>query len=438
MRTWPTGRARTEGFDVNSPRTRLPAVDEANLTLDHVGQVNVFLVAGLLGSGGFVGPDGVADMTALRRALHARVKMLRPLCRIAVGTRRRHSWVDVSPDLDHHVRLISPVSGLSGLERLCADLMNAPLAMDRPLWELLIVPGATTSGVGMVLRIHHAIADGVAAVGIARQLFEEDARSSTASEHDRGVRRRRITDTRRKRGRFGVGLHRILVTLGNHDVGPTALLGTRSVVHGVQFLDVGLGGLDSHGRPFGATVNDALLCAVAGGYRAILPALQEPIPPWLPVSVPVALKRREGSANQVGVMLVRLPVGERDPDRRLELIADQTRREKPQARAQGTLELMRSPIGARIMDRVGRRQHVVAGCVTNVPGPRSRLRLCGAPVTAIWPVAVLAANVRSGVAAVSYDGRLWCAVHFDAANIPGPAFAAGMANDFTRLSAGGA
>ncbi|WP_286166902.1 hypothetical protein [Arthrobacter sp. AQ5-05] len=32
----------------------LPAVDEANLVLDHVGQVNVFLIAGLVAPGGFV------------------------------------------------------------------------------------------------------------------------------------------------------------------------------------------------------------------------------------------------------------------------------------------------------------------------------------------------------------------------------------------------
>jgi hypothetical protein len=202
----------------------------------------------------------------------------------------------------------------------------------------------------------------------------------------------------------------------------------------VRFLDVDLGSLRSHAIALGGTVNDALLDAVAAGYRAALTALGEPIPQSLPVSVPVALTRRESSANQVGVMLVRLPVHETDADERLRLIAGQTRREKPRARQQGTLELMRGPVGARIMDVVGRRQRVVAGFVTNVPGPSGTLRLCGAPVAAIWPVAVLAANVRSGVAALSYDGRLWCGIHFDAASIPGAAFAEGMAEELLRLT----
>jgi hypothetical protein len=230
-------------------------------------------------------------------------------------------------------------------------------------------------------------------------------------------------------------VHRIIVTLSNHDVGPTVLLGRRSAVHGVQFLSADLAALESRVRPLGATVNDALLCAVAAGYRATLRAVGESIPEWLPVSVPVALERRGTSANQVGVMLVRLPLTDLDPARRLQLIAEQTRREKSQAREQGTLELMRGPVGARILDRVGRRQRLVAGFVTNVPGPSGLLSLCGSPVGAIWPVAVLAANVRSGVAAVSYAGRLWCAPHFDAANINGSIFAEAMAREFGALIA---
>lgn len=41
---------------------RLAPADEANLVLDHSGQVNVFLVVGLLAHGGFIGDDGVLDL----------------------------------------------------------------------------------------------------------------------------------------------------------------------------------------------------------------------------------------------------------------------------------------------------------------------------------------------------------------------------------------
>ncbi|WP_246084675.1 WS/DGAT domain-containing protein [Pseudarthrobacter phenanthrenivorans] len=132
-------------------------------------------------------------------------------------------------------------------------------------------------------------------------------------------------------------------------------------------------------------------------------------------------------------MLVRLPLGEPDPAERLRLIAEQTRVEKPQARDQGTLEFMRGPVGARIMDRLGRRQHLVGGFVTNVPGPEGTFRLAGAPVVALWPVAVLAGNVRLGVAAVSYAGNLCCGIHFDASSVPGDVFAQAMGEELARL-----
>ena len=87
------------------------------------------------------------------------------------------------------------------------------------------------------------------------------------------------------------------------------------------------------------------------------------------------------------------------------------------------------------LHRVGRRQHLVAGFVTNVPGQVDVFRLAGAPVVAIWPVAVLAANVRLGVAAVSYAGRLRCGVHFDAENVSGETFALAMGEELSGLVA---
>ena len=414
--------------------TRLAAVDEANFVLDHVGQVNVFLVAGLLAPGGFIGADGAPDMARVRGSLRERVAGLPALCRTALRLRRRHYWVDTAPDLEHHIRLVEPVDGLAGLQRKCAALMSQPLPLDRPLWEILVVPGATASTAGVVLRIHHALADGMAAVAIVQRLFDSgeppEAPENTAGPGPTAAQRH---DLRHSLRRLAVGLHRIRETLQNRGVSPTVLLGQRDPNRGVAFLRTDIGALESRVRPRGATVNDALLAGVSSGFRAALRAAGEPTPARLPVSVPVALRRRGTAGNQVGVMLVQLPTGEPDPDERLRLIAAQTREEKRQAREQGTLEFMRGPIGARVMDRVARRQHLVAGFVTNVPGPKESLRLAGAPVTAIWPVAVLAGNVRLGVAAVSYDGRLCCGIHFDAANVPGAAFAHAMAEEMARL-----
>jgi diacylglycerol O-acyltransferase / wax synthase len=377
---------------------------------------------------------------------------------VAVPRGRRHRWAEAGPDVEHHVRLVDPVEGRAGLERLCGELMCRPLDRDRPLWEVMLVPGAAPGRIAAVLRIHHAVADGMAAVGIVHDLFDPSPPgATTAARPETGTgpeaRARTVTQAgsetgaqtgagprpavgrvtaipppqarylRRTLGRTRFGLERMRATLLARGVAPTVLLGERGPRRAVVFLDADLAGLAAWARPSGATVNDSLLAAVASGYRAALTAAGETVPAWLPVSVPVALARRGSSANQVGVMLVRLPLREERAAERLRLVAEQTRVEKVRARDQGTLELMRGPLGARIMDRAARRQHLVAGFVTDVPGPSRALALAGAPVTAVWPVAVLAANVRLGVAAVSYAGRLYCGVHFDADHVPGMAFA---------------
>ncbi|MFT4468731.1 wax ester/triacylglycerol synthase domain-containing protein [Arthrobacter sulfonylureivorans] len=415
---------------------RLAAVDEANLVLDHAGQVNVFLVAGLMMPGGFVASDGSPDLRALRACLLERIKTLPQLRMIPVPTGRRHRWVEVQPDLDYHIRLVGAVDGLTGLERTCGELMNVPMGLERPLWEILVVPGAAAGALGIVLRIHHAVADGMAAAAIVQRLFDPAEALSTASYMPliRPTAKAGRRHVRHELARLRYGLRRTRMTVSGREVGPTVLLGALSPHRGVVFLDVDLAALEAHVRPLGATVNDGLLAAVSAGYRAMLFAAGERIPARLPVSVPVALQRHGTAGNQVGVMLVRLPLGEIDPDVRVRVLAGQTREEKVLAREQGTLEFMRGPVGARIMDRIGRRQHLVAGFVTNVPGRTDIFRLAGAPVVAIWPLAVLAANVRLGVAAVSYGGRLRCGIHFDADNVPGRIFAAAMGDELARLA----
>lgn len=420
---------------VRSPRkhrhSRLAPVDEANLVLDQPGQVNVFLVAGLLAPGGFVGPDGRPDLAVLRSILADRIPDIPSLRMIPVRAGRAHRWQDAGPDLDRHVRLTDPVDSVQGLERLCGDLMTVPMSLERPLWELLIVPGASSGRLGVVLRIHHAIADGMAAVEIVHRLFDpvDGARPPTPAA---AATVRRASAPFRRIGRVAFAIRRMWLTLRATGVAPTVLLGDRGD-RSVAFLDADLAALTARARLAGATLNDALLAAVTAGYRATLEIAGESIPTGLPISVPVALRRDGSGANRVGVMLVTLPLTERDPDARLRVIAAQTGVEKVRAREQGTLEFMRGPHGARMMNRLARHQHLVAGFVTNVPGPPAELHLAGARVTAMWPVAVVAANVRLGTAAVSYAGRLSCSVQYDSATVPGEAFVRATRAELARL-----
>jgi len=198
-------------------------------------------------------------------------------------------------------------------------------------------------------------------------------------------------------------------------VARTVLLGPIGPRRGVAFVDDDLGAVSAGAKRVGATVNDALLAAVAGGAEAALREAGQPVPPVLPASVPVALPGGHGrSGNAVGVMLARLPTGVADAADRMVRIAAVTREAKEAARDQGSFELTRSRWGSRIFARLARRQRFIALFVTNVRGPERPLAVAGAPLLRAWPVAPIQGNVRLGVAAMSYAGRLEVAVHADA------------------------
>ena len=134
-------------------RERLSASDASNVVMDSPDQVNVPLVVGVLGVGGFVSADGKADLDLLRADLGVRLveSSSSGLVRFAQRVQddgRALVWEDCRPDLTWHVRLATPVDGLDGLAGMAATLITSPLPLDRPLWELLIVPGAGAGGPG--------------------------------------------------------------------------------------------------------------------------------------------------------------------------------------------------------------------------------------------------------------------------------------------------
>ncbi|KRE23097.1 hypothetical protein ASG80_09635 [Agromyces sp. Soil535] len=420
---------------------RLTASDASNITMDSPDQVNAFLMAGVLASGGPVAPDGSVDLMALRSALAERLTAAPRLSQRVQRDGRVLVWEPVSPDLTHHVRAVDPVDGLLGLEALCARLIVTPLPFDRPLWELLIVPGVASSRAGIVLRIHHAMADGIAAVRLAQALMDPvvpvsggdaHAADTAATAPERAPARG--PSVRARLRTLASGLERT-TTMFRRRVPRTVLLGRIGPRRGVAFVDTELAALDAGADTAGATVNDALLAAVAAATTSALLARGERAPATLPVSVPVALGDRGRSGNAVGVMLVALPAHEADVARRVRRVAELTRAGKQDARSRGTFELTRTRLGAWAFIRLARHQRLIVAFVTNVPGPRHPLALAGGRLERLWPVSAIQGNVRLGVAAISYDGVLRCAVHCDADALDAEAFARALREELMRIAA---
>ncbi|MBB1516996.1 DUF1298 domain-containing protein [Tessaracoccus sp. MC1679] len=421
-------------------RERLSASDASNVVMDSPDQVNVPLVVGVLGVGGFVSAGGEADVDLLRADLAARLggSPSPGLVRFAQRVQddgRSLVWEDCRPDLTWHVRLAAPVDGLDGLAGLAATLMTSPLPLDRPLWELLIVPGAGAGGPGMILRAHHCVADGVAGVRLLQHLFGDGASPGTGPGVPAAAPAP-ATEPPQRRPRWktvATGVTRVS-SIFRATVPPTVLLGPIGPRRGVAFADIELEPLARAAKRVGATVNDALLAAVTVAAEAALRADGHPVPPVLPASVPVALPGRGASGNAVGVMLVPLATGGPDSVPRLTRIAALTRAAKAEARAQGTFELTRTRWGSRLFAWLARRQRFIALFVTNVRGPDQSLTVAGAPLERMWPVAVIQGNVRFGVAAMSYTGRLGVAVHVDARALRAPVAGRALGDELARIA----
>lgn len=417
---------------------RLSAADASNAVLDASDQVNAFLLAGILGVGGFVSGAGEPDVEMLRAAIGERIATGAAWVQSRMSRRVRAVrgvlvWEACRPDLTWHVRLVDPVDGPLGFAGLAGRLMTQPLHLDRPMWELLVVPGADPGGPGIVFRLHHSVADGVMAVALVQALF--DGASAAPPGLARGSAPP-VPVPRRRRLRTAVTGARRIAALFRASVPPTVLLGPIGPRREVAFAEVELETLAQAAKATGATVNDALLAAVAVGAEAALRAAGQPVLPVLPASVPVALPERGTSGNAVGVMMVPLATGQDDPVVRLGDIAALTRTARAEARAQGTFELTRTRWGSRAFAWLARRQRFIALFVTNVRGPAQPLRVAGAPLERAWPVAPIQGNVRLGVAAMSYAGRLAVAVHTDADAVSAAETAHAMREELTRIGAG--
>ncbi|HCU92779.1 MAG TPA: wax ester/triacylglycerol synthase family O-acyltransferase, partial [Actinobacteria bacterium] len=159
-----------------------------------------------------------------------------------------------------------------------------------------------------------------------------------------------------------------------------------------------------------ATVNDAVLAAVAGGLRQLLASRGEDIQHLMQrAMVTISLHQEQpghAEGNKPGWMMVPLPLGEPDPARRLQLIAAGTAARKHKTRPQAGSGIFRFAAGQRAWYRHFPRQRSVNLVVTNAPGPPVPLYLAGAQLLELFPMMPVMGNLTLVVAVLSYAGQL--------------------------------
>ena len=126
----------------------------------------------LLDPGGWVRIGAVREQVEPRLHLVPRFRQLLYRPRLGLGW---PLWVDAPRfDLADHIR-VHPVNAPGGQAQLlqaCQELARRRLDPARPLWELWLLPGLPDRRVGALLRLHHAVADGAAALAAFGALLD--------------------------------------------------------------------------------------------------------------------------------------------------------------------------------------------------------------------------------------------------------------------------
>jgi diacylglycerol O-acyltransferase / wax synthase len=375
-------------------------------------------------------PDLAHLMTLLlkRIAIHPRLLQVvaDPLLPLAPPRWVRARRFDLDAHL-HRVALPQP-GGKAELEAFIGDLAGQPLDFGRPLWSIYAVEGPGKRG-AIVTRIHHSLGDGQAMVRMLLTLTDEDASGwrrrpprrptprPVAPRDDRGPATRLLDNLFAlpevaRTAVDGAGTLARLTLLDADQASP--LRGPLGLLKGVSWTDpIPLTSVKDVARTFGATVNDVVVSAIAGGLGAHLRLLGVRTRGLsIRAMVPVNL-RPPGDAgmkgNQFSLVYVELPLGVQDPVDRL-------------ARVKAEMDRIKASLepaaGWLLVQGLGflppRLEAVASGfyadkaslVLTNVIGPLRPVYIAGSKIRQMTFWEPQAGGIGVGVSIYSYAGQI--------------------------------
>lgn len=443
---------------------RLTQLDRMMLGASRRWPQDIGALATLDGAGWF-DSTGRLRIEVIRNAIEARLHLV-PRFRQLIWTPRPGLggpiWVeDPGFDIREHVRE-HPLSQSADEDRLLEaieQLRRQPLDRTRPLWEMWLLTGDSDQRVGLYVRIHHSIADGMAAMATVaafldtapdtpqpppvpwtpqRRPSNRELVIDNLSRYLHSLTRAvsvilRPRETFRQAREAWPAMRELLTEQPATKTSLSRMVGSG---RRVRLIRTSLEEIKQAGRAHGATVNDVLLTVTAGGVRALLQNRGEPVADTtIRAYSPVSLRpRREGpqQGNLIAQMAVPIRVGEPDPLRRMQQVAAETTRRKARTRTSLGV-LVHNRILRRITLMAAMRQRVnVANA--SIPGPPVPLYLAGARILEVFPLIPLIADEPVGIGALSYTGNLFIGIVADSDACPDiDVLAAGVRDELRAL-----
>lgn len=374
----------------------------------------------------------------------------------------RPVWVDdPNFELTHHVRRTAvPAPGDDdALCRLVARVMSQRLDRNRPLWEYWVVEGLAGRRWALISKVHHCMVDGISGVHLYDVLFDQapDGPSTPPAqawspEPEPSTLRLTVdallelalspVEQLRLAGRAlqapQATAHRVVETARGlialagalTPAAPSSLNGPIGRQRRYAVARARLADVIGIGRQARVSVNDVVLAAISGGYRALLQQRgEEPDAHTIRSLVPVSVRATGDEGvydNRISLMLAFLPVHVADPAERLRAVHEHLTQLKASGEAQAgeamTTLAKHEPFppvswGMRLAARLPQRSIVTV--TTNVPGPRQPLYLLGRRMIEILPYVPIASRLRTGISVFTYCGEVTFGITGDYANAGG-------------------
>jgi diacylglycerol O-acyltransferase / wax synthase len=363
------------------------------------------------------------------------------------------SWeYDPTFEIRNHVREVTLKRGTdTELKALAGKILSTVMDRQHPLWDLTFVHGLKGNRSGLILRLHHCLADGIAGVGIMNVLMDaspvvphlpkrrlrlrvpppRDFLSSVANgcvdSYSEVIKRilNALADVSSMAERFAANIGNLatdeFTRLLPELIAPTERLRFNVLYRGPQKFactEIPLAEVKAIKQTCGTSVNDVILALVTATVRRYVELHGDNVKGRLfRMMIPVNLRGNESPGelgNRISLVPVTIPLDIRKPRRLLAAVHQRTEFLKRSHAAElvslaggliGLLPNSAQAVGGQILNRL---QFTPFNMVcTNVPGPQYPLYLLGHKLLHCYPYVPIGGEMALNCAILTYNGTAY-------------------------------
>lgn len=361
-------------------------------------------------------------------------------------------------DLDRHVvRVALPAPGSDDqLDVFVSEFLSRTLSPQRPLWQLLIIEGLHDGRAVLVVKMHHALADGVSFAETIANFFDispdvrppaeradgdDDEPTVTTSL---GLLRQGIARLRERPplimenlASWGSRLYEIIRALASVVVArgrrhatpdqPSIFEARRTSLNGAAGIEktflrtrVPLAEVKRAAKSRGASVTDFVMATASRALSRLLDERGEELKKDLFAFVPINVRAGSDTSdlgNQISGMLVALHTDVRDSEERLREISHDSSKTVDEQRAHRARIFQDVPrvlgptlvsFGGKLMSAFGLFDHLPMAnvMISSVPGPPIPLWLGGRRVVSAAPYGPLVGSISLNITVLGFGENL--------------------------------